>query len=419
PSLPVLFLVGGYAAVPLRLFPALVVVSLLTVLGVGAVGILSAVASKHAGAAVVGAYALVGVGGLAVRLLPLPALDPFEVLALASDNTAPGALTAALGKATLAWSTVAVGCFLIAVWRLRPDGLRQMHGPGLSRSARARARPPVEDDPIRWKENHIDGLAVLPLLRRLPRPLGVVVAIVVSAGLSACSAVMCHPQSLEPDADPFIFQGVLFVLAATLVVTVRASGAITSERERNTWDSLRLTPLKARAFLSGKLHGLFDAVLPYYVAYLVPALLLSVVGGPVAFIATMASVVIVWPLIYYAAACGLRASSGARNTWRSLLAALFAVYVMSWLLCWATSCVAALGFVALVATLAICAGGSGGELVAVCGAFVIPLLCAIVLALFGRSQLRAAEARALTPPDDRQPSLYDIMAEQKRTAPGA
>jgi hypothetical protein len=409
PSLPILVVVGGYSGMPLAAFAALLLVSLLVIVGLGALGLLCAVEDKHTSGALLRAYALVGLGALAVRVIPLPALDPLETLTAASGHIAPWATARHLGAATLAWLAVAGVCFGVAVWRLRPDGLRQLHGTGAKVSARAPNRSEVGDDPIRWKEYHIEGLAPLPLFRRVPRALGVL-----AVGAVASASVCWHFYfGSRLQAESLILQGIVFVFAATLLVTVRAAGAVTGERERDTWDSLRLTPLEGREFIDGKLRGIFDSVLPYYAAYTVPSLLFSFAGGPVALIATAASLLVAWPLMYYAACCGLRASAQARGTWRSLLTALYTVYATSVLLCFAVSCVGGVVFMALAVVVTSVVGPSGGDVVGLFAALLVPISCALALVMFARSQLRLAEARALTPPPEPRPHRFLVSRNDK------
>ena len=59
-------------------------------------------------------------------------------------------------------------------------------------------------------------------------------------------------------------------------------GAISSERERQTWEALLLTPLSAGQIIRGKLWGVMAASYWYLLAYAAPAVTLSVLGGPVA-----------------------------------------------------------------------------------------------------------------------------------------
>jgi ABC-type transport system involved in multi-copper enzyme maturation permease subunit len=421
PPLPILFVLGGYAGLPLLFFVALVVVSLFVILGVGAVGLLCAVESKHTSGALLATYALVGAGVLAVRIIPLPALDPLGTLAPAWGRADPRATAWALGAAALAWLTVAGVGFALAAWRLRPDGLRQMQGGGSGRSAVATNRPPVDDDPIRWRGYYVEGLALLPLFRRVTRPWGVLAAGMAFTGVSAYSAF----QSLKfwppkhPDPWYLIVQGVLFLFAATLIVTVRAAGAVTGERERDTWDSLRLTPLDGRTFLNGKLRGIFDSVGPYFIAYTIPATTLSIAGGPTGLYVTIASLLIVWPLMYFAAACGLRTSVQARSTWRSLLAALSAVFGTGIFICFPITLAVGAFLMGLGLAIASVAEFQGTWVVALAlSAWMLaPIITVLTLAAFGRSQLRQAEEYALAPPWEPAPSAFKALSDREEEGP--
>jgi len=300
PSLPILFIVGGFSGLPPTFFAALVLVSLVVILGVGSLGLLCAVESKYTSGALLATYAMIGGSALAVRIIPLPALDPLEALTPAWRQAAPWATAWNLGAASLAWLAVAGVCFAVAVWRLRPDGLRLMQGDGHKRDAVALSRPPVGDDPIRWRGYHVEGLALLPLFRCVARSWGVLAAGVAATGVSTYSALQSvNYWSRYQHATPWFFmlQGSFFLIAATLSVTARAASAVTGERERDTWDSLRLTPLDGRTFLNGKLRGIFDSVGPYFVAYALPATILSLTGGPLGLFVTITSLLIAWPLM--------------------------------------------------------------------------------------------------------------------------
>lgn len=261
----------------------------------------------------------------------------------------------------------------------------------------------MEDDPVRWKEYHIEGLAVLPLLRRVPRLMGVAIVCALSTVGSTLtlSASTSRPYPGSPDPAPFIGQAFLFLFVAALVVTVRSAGAVTGEREGRTWDSLRLTPLDGRTFLNGKLRGIIDAVGPYYFAYAAPAFLVSVPGGIAAIVATVVSLLMAWPVMYYAAACGLRASVFGRSTWRSLAVALLAVYVTGILVCFGISLAGGIVGACLAAVfLAGPAGRGVGEAVALIFLFLILIGCALALVALAKAQVRQAAARVFNVPPE-------------------
>src|SRR5262249_52852162 len=146
-GLPILCAAGAYSGLPPVFFVALLFVTLLVVLGLAAVGLASAVATKHASGAVLGAYLAVVTGALAVVWVPVPALDPFRTLAPCWGQVEAGTVVRHLLEAALAWGALTAACLGWAVWRLRPDGLRQRSGHGGRRLVPSPDRPPVEDDP--------------------------------------------------------------------------------------------------------------------------------------------------------------------------------------------------------------------------------------------------------------------------------
>jgi hypothetical protein len=399
-GLPVLCAAGASAGLPLLFFVALLIVTVLMVLGVSALGMVAAVESKSPSGPVLATYVLLGGGALAVGRFPVPALDPFHTLAPGWDHAGGAAVARRLLEAALAWGTLIVACLALAVWRLRPDGLAQLEGGAPRRLALAPARPPVGDDPVRWKEYHIEGLALLPMLRRVPRWLGVFVVLVLATGATYYSALRSTARrGPVPDPWPYLAQAFLFLFIAALVVAARCAGAVTGERERQTWESLRLTPLDGTTFLQGKLRGILDAVLPYYAAYAVPAFCLSAVGGIGGMLATGFGLVMAWPVMYYAAACGLRASVFGRSTWRSLVAGLMAVYFIGTAVCFAV----ALGSGMVLG----CLSGillSGDQFRPLEGVFVVLvvlavlLCCALALVALARVTMQQAAARGLSEP---------------------
>ena len=73
----------------------------------------------------------------------------------------------------LAWGSVGVGCLLLATWRLRPAYVHQLESTGRkSRKKEVLHRPPVDnEDPVRWREQHVGGVAPIPIFaasRRSP-----------------------------------------------------------------------------------------------------------------------------------------------------------------------------------------------------------------------------------------------------------
>ena len=202
-------------------------------------------------------------------------------------------------------------------------------------------------------------MAPLLILRRVPRWLGVVVTAAATV-FSSLAILGAHLKSmhtpdvlallakfdfaavirdLEPASEGFMRQATFAMFISTLLMGLRCSGAVTGERERQTWEALLLTPLSVKQLLRSKLWGIIAASYPYLTAYAVPALLLSWLGGAVALLWTVVLLGVTWLGMAYAGAAGLWCSARCSSSWRSLLATIglgyaagFLVYGFAWMI---------------------------------------------------------------------------------------
>jgi ABC-type Na+ efflux pump permease subunit len=117
------------------------------------------------------------------------------------------------------------------------------------------------------------------------------------------------------------------MLLASLVVGIRCSGSVTGEREKQTWEAVLLTPLSARALIRAKLWGVMAASYWYLLAYAAPAVILSTLGGAVAFGLTMLWLGVTVLAMYFVGAAGVYCSVTSRTSWRSLLSTLAIGYL--------------------------------------------------------------------------------------------
>jgi ABC-type transport system involved in multi-copper enzyme maturation permease subunit len=159
----------------------------------------------------------------------------------------------------------------------------------------------------------------------LSLPAGVAVGDLLHAlvGLQPARLITLLPRA----GDGFLVQGVVVMLLASLIVGIRCSGAITGERERQTWEALLLTPLSAKQLIRGKLWGIMGASYAYLLAYAVPAVTLSVFGGLLSLIWVVLWLGLTLLAMYYIGAAGLWCSVRARDSWRALLGTMLAGYV--------------------------------------------------------------------------------------------
>jgi hypothetical protein len=267
-----------------------------------------------------------------------------------------------------------------------PAYLRQLQSSGKKRvfwwSAR---RPPVRKNPVLWKERYVEGIAPLPLLRVLPTWVAALVVFSLTAlaygrlvldylgtdrirtllrGLSRGDAEGYFDliQGRPIPTEEFVWRGVCVLLIAGLVVGIRCSGAITGERERKTWEALLLTPLEIRHLIRGKFWGILGATTPYLVAFAVPALICSMLGGISALFLTALFTGVTWLGMAYVGAAGIWCSVRSKSSWRSLLMTLVLAYVGGTVLyCVASPLIGILVFLLMMIVISLDAatGGAG------------------------------------------------------------
>jgi ABC-type transport system involved in multi-copper enzyme maturation permease subunit len=400
--LPLITLVGPYAGVTPEFLLIGLAVTALLVFGLSAASVLASVWTRQTRNAVLltylafgGLYWLTAFGpAVLTQYVPpgwLEAFDPLRPLAPALDRADPAEAFRRLGAFAAAWGGLGAACAAVAVWRLRPAYLRQMEARprrwyGLARLV---PRPSPGRDALAWKESQVG--------RRVPYWLGLPLA----AGASAwATAGLCAfspaPRGLRGEA--LISLGWWVLLLLTLVVGVRASGSITGERERQTWDGLLTTPLATRELVRGKLRGILDGAWTYLITYSLAsaatvavlyaddphltflllaigaglaglivwvnpravryaavalALSAALLAGPVAFVITALGLVVTGLSMYFLGAVGLYCSARSHSSWRSLLATVAIGYVGGFVLfCVSTplACISSI-VLGLVATL--------------------------------------------------------------------
>jgi ABC-type transport system involved in multi-copper enzyme maturation permease subunit len=356
-ALPFLCLLAPFGEFDVLSLAGVAATLVLPLLAVAAASLLASVWARQTRDAVLALYGLGAIGYLAVRGLHelADALPPTSLLALWLDgldgllqslnplyvlepawggNQAPAEFLRRLLVALIGWGTLTLCCLGLAVWRLRAAYLRQLECAGRKRRERGwLARPAADDEePIRWKERQVEGIAPLAVLRRVPRGLSVLAVFVVTALLSGSALA----ESSGAAADYFGLQAAVVFLLASAVVGVRCSGAVTGERERQTWEALLLTPLPVRELVRNKVRGIIGAAQPYLIAYAVPALLTALLAGPVAFFWTALALLGAWPSMYFVGAAGIYYSVRSASSWKSLLATIGVGYIGGLVICTAS-----------------------------------------------------------------------------------
>jgi ABC-type transport system involved in multi-copper enzyme maturation permease subunit len=364
-GLPLLCFIGVFGGVEMTSLLGLFCVNVPPLFGIAAASLLASVWTQRTRDAVLGLYAVLSGGALLLASDPggvlawlevdglLKCFDPLYVLEPSWGRPDAQELAETgyrlLGSAAL-WGTILIVCLILGSWRLRPAYRRQLES--LGQPVRRRGRPAkartVGDDPIEWKEEQIDGLAPLPILRRVPRRLaaGLVTIGTIVIGLIILRAhlpgnftwgrlyeltLQGQLPSVLSQAQPadgaFFWLGALVMLIASLTVGIRASGAISGERAKMAWEALLLSPLPVRDLVRGKLRGILRCTWPYLGAYFVPAVVLSLGGGVAAFMWTVLWAPMTWLAMYFVGAAGVWCSARAKSSWRALLSTLGWAYL--------------------------------------------------------------------------------------------
>jgi ABC-type transport system involved in multi-copper enzyme maturation permease subunit len=308
------FLAGVCGLDPLLLL-ALVGGTLAPLLALAAAGILASVWCRHTTSAVFTAYLLAAAGfGLLCTLgLFVPPLHPVRVASLLVGQGNPGDLLQGLLASSAGWGCLALAWLILAALRLRPAYLRQIGAPERPRRVWApRPKPPVSDQPVRWRACYRAQYGHRPVLRWG----GFVCIGAVFLMLSTLSLL----AAWNGGGGWFAPVSLLMVFVCSLATAIDTSAAITKERERQTWEALLLTPLDAKQLIRAKVWGILDAGRSFLLAFVLPPLVLSLAAGPLAIAWVVVGFVMTWVMMYYFGACGVRCSVKATTSWKSLVA---------------------------------------------------------------------------------------------------
>jgi ABC-type transport system involved in multi-copper enzyme maturation permease subunit len=370
-GLPFLLFVGSFTGMGALGILLVLGQTLLALIGLGGASVLASVWARQTRDAVLGLYAFVavcfGVQQLVIYIAgtfpPRPAgfvqlamqslaelLRPFSPgyllePALAGDSA--GELLRRFSRQAIAWLSVGGVGTMLAILRMRPAYIRQLEGAGKrKRQLIWTARPPVDAEPIRWKERFVVGLAPLPWFRYIPRWLGLILVVLATllVGLSIAGAdvglgpieFLIARFSGELDysmmgtplaAKFFLWQGIGVILLAATIVGIRCSGAITGERERHTWEALLLTPLTTTQLVRAKLWGVIGSTYPYLLAYAITTLFCRMLIDPWQVLMLTIELGVCWMAMFYVGATGLWCSARSRSSWRSMLGTMGWAYL--------------------------------------------------------------------------------------------
>ncbi len=347
-GLPLFALMGGLSGVDPITLLVLSVQLLLSLFGLASAALLASVLSRQTRDAVLSLYLIGLVGWFLVSWYGgvLNYFNPLYVLAPAwehANQIDTGLVLGRLLGATVCWGLVGGVSLALAIFLLRPIYRRELENIAPVRHWYSPERTGVEDDPIRWRELHVEGLSPFRSFRTIPQ--WMVITLIVAATMLSSGWLLWwyRPPTfsiseiiravgrfdwprlglLMPEADlGFLFQAIVVLLLASLVVGIRCSGSITGEREKQTWEALLMTPLSAKQLVRSKLWGVMGASYWYLLAYAGPAMALAALGGWLALLWTVLGLAVTVLAMYFIGAAGIYCSVRAKNSWRSLLGTL-------------------------------------------------------------------------------------------------
>ncbi|OWK36231.1 ABC transporter permease [Fimbriiglobus ruber] len=270
----------------------------------------------------------------------------------AGAGMSAAAVGAALVRYTIFWGSATALLLGYSVWQLRAVALHQSYGAprggGGSRAARrraARVRPELGADPMIWKEvfaesgsrgmaSRVVGAVIVCLVFGIP----VVMAVVCFGDLFEFYRLFFHvslsSESLQERWRDLV-EGIsgwvrmatgVFGLLAMLGAALRGAGVVSSERDKDTWVSLMSTPLSAWEMLRGKWLGCVLGLRPLYFALVVAwalALAVGAVDPPMLVVTAVALVIYVSGFAWVGIFCSITARNTLVASVRALIAAIF------------------------------------------------------------------------------------------------
>lgn len=268
------------------------------VFSLGVVGLLFGIWLRSITEAVMASYLFLGLAYVILRVVAnsVPGVSwllPVEGLVDLLQGHSPLLFVAHL----VVWALLGSLCLWQGCRRLREVCVEQLDK---KPSRRIWAyRPPVGNDPIRWRECHVIGLAPLPIFRAIPRwvaVFGVFAGAVVLNGLIALdvspafvssvsrfdfeTALACVRTKARGHEEATALMGIIFVLLGCFALAVRCATSVPEEKRRNTWDDLLLTAQSFREITTGKMWGILQATVPYVIAYTLPMFFFAWMAGP-------------------------------------------------------------------------------------------------------------------------------------------
>ncbi|MCS6977109.1 MAG: ABC transporter permease subunit [Gemmatales bacterium] len=246
-------------------------------------------------------HALVASGQALLHFDPVSILEPTwnppELERMRQTLLVPCASWFAVGLIFSIWSAL-----ILRKAALHPlDAQQDRRGQGPKRE------PVPEDQPICWRET----------LRRRHWPHWIAAAVL------AVAATEAHHQVIYEE-NLWLLTPIWAVAAAlvSLPVILRASGSITGERNRKTWESILATPFEGWQLVVEKRRGALLRYTPYFVAFVIPALIVPSIMGFKAVLWALTMLLLWGMVVFYMASTGVWCSAFSTSSWRSVVATI-------------------------------------------------------------------------------------------------
>jgi ABC-type transport system involved in multi-copper enzyme maturation permease subunit len=352
------------------------IVAASTLLTVAAISLAISVRARRAREAIVGVYVILFAwfvmplyGGMIWVAGPWPAslawvrimlrplgfllFDPNPIAALVkilypSTPFVGGNPWRAVGWLVATQTIIIALCLARAIW-----GMRRVHIKLAAESRRRRVslprrpRPAVYDQAMRWKEHHAERSARLTPAARVA---GALIALGVVAA-TIWAFVYAITTNARWGGMPWgaeyitcaLYLGTLLACGGALLCGARAATSVTSERERDTWISLAVSPLEGREVVHAKMTGNLRATRGLWALLTVvwaPALVLT----PLYIWALALIVLALVATLWFAAALGVWFSLRAQSSMRAIAGVLTVMLVVGggfWFCC--VPCLATMG----------------------------------------------------------------------------
>lgn len=328
-SMPLVCIVAGVAQVELHVILLCYLHALVITFSLAGICIFSAVITRRTRDAIMACYSII----IIITLISLTVLGEKPLPTILNPVEVAIGLSAYPFTSILPWTLVThlliffgIGWFFVRLscWLIRPAGLRQLE----DRSNRWRwaVRRSIGDNPVRWRERHILGIAPLPALRSIPSWLGMIGCLAFSASMigglvnssshGRFSNLLLRLKwdeawqlltRLSPTlvAGDTTLMGVILVLIAGITILIRTAGSLSEEKRMKTWDDLLMTAIPVNEIASAKMWGILQASIFYIFCYALPLFAFSLLGGQDAINAAILSIGVTVVVVFLAANLGM------------------------------------------------------------------------------------------------------------------